>query len=678
MASSKDSGDASKKRKEKRVRRKPIDYLPNVRLYEPTSNDGKGRYWRARVTLPDGRTSDVNAPTRDAVVEKAKAKLGFYVPGVSTSYPTVREAWDQYARSDAHDAWNSGTTQTKTAQMRRVFLAIGDLSVMKVTPKDIQRIDLEGISTNQQTRLRANVRALFDYTKKLYGTQDGTFYAGQMKVNASIAKENAAKRVVSLGLIPNTMYIASLITLTASTMNVTPLDTVLDAHDQMMRLRSPHMKQLLDPATASSIEDGTDKEPECITTIDPITGEKLRTSPWVDVPMEGYVRANPTDDLWRRGLPEQFLIKPYGTPHYTRDMQGFLRRQTLDRAERYRMLAAWFGIGAGGGLRIGEELALRISHLLTPAQSEFLFVTAHIQRWDEETENAWKIDAMKPGPTREGFYGAIRVDEQFTQVGSTFALGLPKWNSPGNMKRRTVHLPYYLPSPLHSGDKRSLREQIAEHAPRFKPHDNPENDASFWSSTPTEVGTLWAEGYVPIGWILLQRLTDLWNNKALDRASTDALTHDVLLGEKQANYQRMLLFPTRKPVKDKEAARNTDITRPEGWTGQVSVIPGTGNYIHPSNLQADLNPIFDYVSARLQLFPGAYPEGHDPDAKGGRKGWTHHSLRHYMASSRIAMGVPLTLISRELGHASLSTTINAYIQVLNEAQASVPPSGFEY
>lgn len=56
-------------------------------------------------------------------------------------------------------------------------------------------------------------------------------------------------------------------------------------------------------------------------------------------------------------------------------------------------------------------------------------------------------------------------------------------------------------------------------------------------------------------------------------------------------------------------------------------------------------------------------------AKSGLPKVTVHSLRHTYASLMIADGVPLIVVSRQLGHAQTSTTANIYAHVIASAQA---------
>ena len=48
---------------------------------------------------------------------------------------------------------------------------------------------------------------------------------------------------------------------------------------------------------------------------------------------------------------------------------------------------------------------------------------------------------------------------------------------------------------------------------------------------------------------------------------------------------------------------------------------------------------------------------------------TVHSLRHTYASLMIADGVPLVVVSNQLGHAQTSTTANIYAHVISAAEA---------
>jgi integrase len=52
-----------------------------------------------------------------------------------------------------------------------------------------------------------------------------------------------------------------------------------------------------------------------------------------------------------------------------------------------------------------------------------------------------------------------------------------------------------------------------------------------------------------------------------------------------------------------------------------------------------------------------------------RPGLTPHSLRHGMATRLLAEGVPMVLVSRILGHASISTTVDLYGHSSTEAEA---------
>ena len=56
-------------------------------------------------------------------------------------------------------------------------------------------------------------------------------------------------------------------------------------------------------------------------------------------------------------------------------------------------------------------------------------------------------------------------------------------------------------------------------------------------------------------------------------------------------------------------------------------------------------------------------------ARSGMPKVTVHSLRHTYASLMIADGVPLVVVSKQLGHAQTSTTANIYAHAIASAQA---------
>ncbi|WP_190972609.1 tyrosine-type recombinase/integrase [Bifidobacterium tissieri] len=650
------------RRREEAPRRKPTRVLTGeledgaeAYLYEPTAGNGR---WRIRWTNEDGSKGNVTGTSREGVLQSAREKLGLVKP--VPKLPTFNEAFETWVRSGKHSAWVSGTTNSNRAAAKRIMAAIGGKRIDEVQLEDIRRIDLRQadgtpLSDNQQKRVRSLVRRVFDYCHDTYGTPGGRIYADEVQVTSNWDRGVASVKSISKDMVPHEEWVASLITLTASTMNVTPLDERLDA-----KRSTPDAR--------------------CVTGVDPVTGDKTRTQPWEE-PLHGAASITPIDDDVVRGLPRDMRGKPRGVPHLTVDVDGYLARQNEELAARYRLWAAWFAMGAGAGTRIGEQSALRVRHLLDPKQVAFLFQTAHIQHWDEETDRLLREDNNLPVTERRGWYGTIDVVEQYTQSGSRNILTRPKMNNETDDKSRVIHMPYYLPSWRTANPNGDQRDQIAAHIPRFARNDtDPTRNASFWTSTREEVGILWEAGYTPIGWLVLQRLIDAWNDPNLDRVS-----HGVP-SLKLRHYRDMLLYPTRFPARrdtvDKFKAR-----MPATWKTGIDIIPGTGWYMSHSNIEQDTNPIMDYTSALLATKIGeerAYPPyqryAHSHRRKDGtppRRGWTHHSLRHYMATSRINHGGNLTLIAKELGHRSIDVTIRTYIHIINDKETT-PATGYEY
>ncbi|NMM97518.1 hypothetical protein G1C97_0467 [Bifidobacterium sp. DSM 109959] len=641
-------------------------------------------YWRVWwIDAAGKKHSTTVSGTEDDAYNTASEKLGYRKPKGpvhgTPKNPLVKDVYEEYVRAGDHPKWGSGTTSQKRQAMTRVWLVIGDKKIRDVVPSDLARIDMAGIRPAAQKRLRSEVRRLFDYAHSVYGIEGtGDDYAKPVPVVTNYRREESTTNVtVKKEDVPSTRWVACLITLTASTMNVTPLDEEMDMRTQ--REAAAHAAHELLTGR------GTGQVPEYTTWIDTVSGEKQTTSGWTNEPLDGPTGCNPLDDIWRMGIPEDKRIARITGP-LIRTEEAY-QRANEDVARQYRRLTAFLAMGAGVGTRVGEQIALRVGNVLTPDQAAFLFVDAHIQNWDEETDDALRFDGRQPPESRRGWYGAIHIEEQYTQAGSGYRLGRPKWNNEMDDKTRWVHMPYYLPSWQYEDDPRPLREQIAgmDGMQRFAPHARTQDDESFWSSTREEVGYAWAEGYTPLGWCMLQWLIDLWNTPTLNRAAGGSLSAKLAL------FTRLLMFPTRRPTNDPDSLK---VGMSEDWraSGHGKLIPGTGGYTNQKRMQLLTNPVMDYVSQRMELATkyNPWPPNHNTytgmtvpvvggkEWKAPRVGWTHHSLRHYSASIRLASGVPITLISKELGHKDISTTIETYIHLIDEAQSTIPSAGFEF
>lgn len=130
----------------------------------------------------------------------------------------------------------------------------------------------------------------------------------------------------------------------------------------------------------------------------------------------------------------------------------------------------------------------------------------------------------------------------------------------------------------------------------------------------------------------------------------------------------MLLFPTSSPARNQQPGHV--VQTEQSFRYDISLVEGTGGYqVETAYANRFANPIYDYVSGLFNEWPA-----HRVNAT-KRRGWTHHGLRHYAASSRMIAGVPIPIIARELGHKDGAFTLQRYGHFMPE---SIPQQGFEY
>lgn len=224
-------------------------------------------------------------------------------------------------------------------------------------------------------------------------------------------------------------------------------------------------------------------------------------------------------------------------------------------------------------------------------------------------------------------------------------------SAPSNTSREP--LPAFLPN--WNGFKQdSTRRQIADLVPRFKDESIP-----LWDATEVEAILLWYSGFTPLGYLIQQRLIELWNDPCIQ-----SMPNDLRI----LNFRELLLFPTRNKARQGRDGQPHVLTDP-GWRKSTRIVEGAGTYQGQSNYAQDINPVYDFAAEQFN----AYPE-HRTNAR-DRKGWTHHGLRHCAVSSRIHAGVPFPLIADEMGHADSAFTLARYGHVLHE---SIGVEGFEF
>lgn len=560
-----------------------------ARLSAPTQSSIYWRIqWRDPVTgkrreTHQGRTYEDALLAASAIVADN---------GVDASRPpTLQECLDRYIEDNQHK-WNPRTVQQYRALGKKFASKLGGKPVTEVTPSMLRMAtDVTHLSQGQRLRLRAVVRGTFKEAEEWLDT-DGEVYAQAIKIGGTKGDMDRSPEV-KRGDVPSSKLVAAFINCAYGTLQVSPLD----------------------PAS---------------TTIDPVTGIKKYHE--TKYSFQALGDASPLDNNIIGGLPLNIVQRHAMRKipkHYTHREQRL--RDEVDRvAGMYRRTALVTALGAGGGLRIGEVLALRPRHLLTLPQSWALLVGADNKGI--------------------GYSGTVDVIEQAsTATGGTIYITHPKGN-----RERTVHLPAFLPCWDGFGIH-TYREQIAQVVPRFA-----DPQASLWEATDKEVGMLWRAGFVPLGWILLQRLRELVQ---------EVPDHDRMsLGELHKTYRNMLLFPTAGEAR-KQVPGHV-IKKEKAFQYDITIVPGTGGYqVETAYANKYSNPVYDYVAGIFNEWPA-----HRANAT-SRRGWTHHGLRHYACSSRIISGVPIPIVSRELGHKDAAFTLQRYGHFMPEA---IPEQGFEY
>lgn len=570
-----------------------------AKLYQPTAAK---KYWRIRY--PDRATGELifasGGKTYAEAEQRARALMGEYVEGwrAGEQPPTVKEATDLWLATKKSE-WSGRTYQHGVGLVRKLTDPLGDRLVTLVFPQDIAKhVQVEGLSRKECERIRSTVRGVFAHSVGWIKEEAVEPLAKAVPLPGTSADKRNPR--VERGDIPSSHYVAALIITASHTAQVGPLD---------------------DPET---------------TTVDPATGKKDRSEGAVRL-IEGSIIKQPTADYYRDGLPAEDVNKHRRVrvmKHQTPEQQASEETEAL--AERYRQIALGAALGAAGGLRIGELLALRVRHFLSREQLAIL-----------ETLN-W--DRTKLNGTHLAFRGEVEVAEQASQSGTGKIL---VQGTKGRTKRRLVHLPAFLPN-WHGNRAGSVREQIGLVLPRFQ-----DRGVSLWDATDEESIELWQHGFTPVGMLLWDRLTELWRHPALFGKG---------LGAKVKDLHELLLFPTRsKPRRGRDGT--TSVLTESGWRKETRIVDGAGGYQNQSNFQLVSNPVADHVATDMDEWPE-----HRMHSK-QRRGWTHHSLRHWAVSSRIREGVPLPLIAQEMGHKDSAFTLQRYGHVVDEG---VGPQGFEY
>ena len=340
------------------------------------------------------------------------------------------------------------------------------------------------------------------------------------------------------------------------------------------------------------------------------------------------------------GAPAEMISKlRRGIPHHYRHLDDHQAKEDGILRSRFQQFGLIFALIAGAGLRIGEILALRARHFFPDADdltSEYLFLSGNY-----ETE-----------PLFLNYRGNIDISEQASQA----SRGAIYLTAPKMTRTRTVWIPPILPAGggYHIYLRNATtRERAAEVVPRFQ-----DPKISMWTMTRAEALNLWMTGQLPTTYMLWMRLHEMWNSKVVQSQPT--------FDSQVSTFRSLLLFPTRNPIRHGGVQPN--IRYSETWSHDVRIVPGTGGYQSSTNLSGRyLNPLFDYVSAKIGGEATPYYPAHRTNRRTGRKGWTCHGLRHYAISSWLASPlVPLPQVSAQAGHKNIGFTLDRYGHLMDD------------
>lgn len=365
--------------------------------------------------------------------------------------------------------------------------------------------------------------------------------------------------------------------------------------------------------------------------IDPVTGEHSKWSQ--------DIFDNPTLSQFalRLGMPlDSPAVKRRGIPRHYKNVEQRQRDQTTELASRMRQIALAHTLGAGAGLRVGEVYALRVWHLFHPWThniSRTVDLAMHEISPRELQENYEAVGTERTGDLlMPGWTGKIEVCEQISAPSTgPQQISLPKMGK----IRQALALPFLYPA--WDNSSRPLRELLVDATERyeldfdvFDPHDG---STPLWRMTTQDALKLWKVGFTPVSLLIHDRLRELW----------------LQSGRNLKVFRNMLLLPTRNPAR----GDGPSVRWPSRWP-YPKEIP-FGNYQNPKNTARRFtNPLFDWVSEVTDNWPGYHAWG------GTRRGFVHHSTRHWYCSATLHHKISLPVISKSAGHKSPAFTLQRY------------------
>lgn len=586
-----------------------------AKLYPPRSD---GDRWQVVYADPvTGKQRNRRATTREAAEAKASEALGDWTEEAgraSITPPTVAEAFESWMDAN-RSRWVDRTADNYRYRFNGLR-ALHDLPVTAVRPADLREVSAS-LSREQAKRLRTVVRGIFDTVERWTG-RDGRLYAEAVRLPGT--RNDDAPRSVEKSQIPRTEWVVGAINCLYAT---------CQPHPALSRLT-----EQIHPITGEHTDTAADR---------------LASDPWF---MSEAIRLGAPLDVissMRRGMPQHYKMR-----------EQRRRDETIELASRFRQIALLTALGAAGALRIGEALALRPRHLfgLQLDQNTVRTITMAMRNvLGREIVDGYELHGTEEpgGWLLPGYRGRVEVVEQVSPLSS----GRMNVTPPKMHKERTVWLSPLLYPPWDSSH-RTLRELLNDdtapgaEAFEFALFNPADRDTSLWRMTESDALQLWRAGYVPVTYLLHDRLRELWVECRGDIR----------------RWWDCLLFPTRNRARN----RGDGPKFPERWPHGKEVPNGT--FQNPSNLSYRyISPVYDYVSTVLHSWPGhkGNTKRHNTD-KEPRKGWTHHALRHWAISQWLGRGTPVSMATSQAGHKDESFTLSRYSSALKE---HLPERGFE-
>ena len=364
--------------------------------------------WRVIWTDPvTGRRRQTSGgDSLDSAKAKAAEILGDYVPDPESVVrpPTFDECFLSWMESKKPQI--AEQTAANYVYVYRRFLKpeLGELSITAIGQRSIRAIQVTGVEF--PVLVKRIIKGVFEQARS-WTHRPADHYADCIAIRSSRSEKR--RDYVARGDIPSSKLVASFVIAAYGTLQQNPLDA---------------------PAVAVW-------DPESAT-------HKRSTSRMAFAPGLGLTQ--PDDVCFRNGVPFDAVYPGYQKPEEIRNdanrhstRLAFMKRKAM-MCRRIGLITA---LGAGGGLRIGEVLALRVRHVLTREQ-----VTMRYQFDQPREKSTWR--------------GETHVCEQITRGGA----GQMRLTTPKYDHDRIVHMPAFLPN-WNGFGLGTHRAQIAEVIPRF-------------------------------------------------------------------------------------------------------------------------------------------------------------------------------------------------------------------